>query len=148
MNAKTIEKRLLLDFIEIYRDHPCLWKSNSPDYANRDKKNEAYALLLDKLKEWDENARREGVTKKINNLRSAFRREFKKYESTKTSGKGTEEVYTPQLWYFNDMMFVKDQAEPRKPRSTIANANANTSREGSNSREVSFKLLIFILCNK
>ena len=116
MGLKAIERTLILEFIQIYRDNPCLWKTSSSEYSNKKKKNKAISLLFNKLKEWDENARRDDVQKKINNLRSAFRREFKKYE-------GSEDVYTPQLWYFNEMMFIKDQDVSRKPRSTTTAAD-------------------------
>ena len=55
-----------------------MWKVKSKDYVNKDKKNEVINLLVNKLKEVNEEASKEDVLKKINTLRSSFRRECKK----------------------------------------------------------------------
>ena len=45
------ENQTIVDFIEIYKDEPCLWKIKSEDYHDRTKKNAAYAKLCVKLQE-------------------------------------------------------------------------------------------------
>lgn len=59
------EQQFVTDFIEIYKEYPCLWKIKSKDYSNKVKRNAAYDLLVEKLKEKDSNASRDLVTKKI-----------------------------------------------------------------------------------
>ena len=44
------------------------------------------------VKEIDSSANRETVTKKINALRTNFRKELKKVKSSKTSGAGEEDI--------------------------------------------------------
>jgi len=80
------ERRFWSEFIEIYREYPCLWKIKSKEYSDKVKRNVAYDLLVEKLKEKDGAATRELVTKKINNMRSSFRKEFKKVLSSMKSG--------------------------------------------------------------
>ncbi|KAK4882653.1 hypothetical protein RN001_005972 [Aquatica leii] len=58
-------------------------------------------------------ARIEDVKKKINSLRSCFRKEYKKVINSKRSGTGTEDVYKPTLWYFDLLLFLKDDEMPR-----------------------------------
>ena len=49
------------------------------------------------------------VKKKFNSLRTNFRKELKKMRYSKKSGAGTDEIYDPTLWYFNEMSFLQDQ---------------------------------------
>ncbi|GFO03780.1 hypothetical protein PoB_003028500 [Plakobranchus ocellatus] len=64
-------------------------------------------------------ASKETVTKKIANLRTSFRKEYKKVESSKVSGAGAPDIIVPKLWYFEDLMFLKDQDTVRKARSNV-----------------------------
>ncbi|KAK3862833.1 hypothetical protein Pcinc_031336 [Petrolisthes cinctipes] len=114
-------------FIDMYRDNPTLWKLKSKDYSDREKKNCAYEVLVEKLKERDVNATKDTVKKKINNLRSAFRKELKKVARSKKSGAGTDKIYTPTLWYYNDLLFLKDHQVPRLTSSDTFEGDASTS---------------------
>ena len=78
MSRKTLE-----DFIEIYKSEQCLWKVQCKDYHNRDKKSAAYEKFIEKLKEITPDADRAMVVKKINNLRTSYRKELKKVQSEK-----------------------------------------------------------------
>lgn len=71
-------ERFWEEFIDIYHEHPCLWEVKSKDYANKHKRNAAYGILLEKFKQINTNATVEVLKKKINNMRTAFRRELKK----------------------------------------------------------------------
>lgn len=112
-------KDFLIEFIELYRSYPCLWHVKSADYSNKIKKNEAYAVLVGKYREIDHTATRDSVVKRIASLRAAFRKEFRKLENSKKSGAGTEDIYKPTLWYFDNLMFLKDQDIPRTGTSTM-----------------------------
>ena len=71
MNSFVTEKQFWAEFIELYRQNECLWRIRSKDYINKLKKNEAYELLAEKLKEKDSDATIETVKKRINNMRSS-----------------------------------------------------------------------------
>ena len=86
MSASEDDRRFWIEFIDIYRENPCLWKVKSKEYSDRNKKNAAYDLLVEKMREKDKEASREFVTKKINNFRSAFRKEYKKVLASMKSG--------------------------------------------------------------
>ncbi|MCL4130342.1 UNVERIFIED_CONTAM: hypothetical protein GTU68_064100 [Idotea baltica] len=113
------ERQFWTEFIEIYKENPCLWKIKSKEYSDRVKKNAAYDLLVEKLKEKDANATRELVTKKINNMRSSFRKECKKVSSSMKSGAGSDDVYIPNLWYYDLLVFLKNQEIPRTSVSSM-----------------------------
>nr|CAH7721998.1 unnamed protein product [Callosobruchus chinensis] len=93
-------KRILEDFIEIYRNNPCLWKVKRKEYHDRAKKEAAYELLIKKLKEIEPNADKAAVVRKINNLRSNVRKEKKKYEQSFKSGASVDDFYHIKLWYY------------------------------------------------
>ncbi|CAH1983109.1 unnamed protein product [Acanthoscelides obtectus] len=100
-------------FIDIYRQLPSLWNIKSKQYSNRKEKAKAYEKLISYCKTVDKNASMDMVKKKINNIRSAFRKEHKKVLKSKRSGSSTEELYEPTLWYYKLLLFTASQEEPR-----------------------------------
>jgi len=96
-----------------------LWKVKSKEYSDRVKKNLAYEHLTTKLKEIDPDANKGKVVKKINSLRSCFRKELKKVNDSKTSGVGANDTCTPSLWYVQELLFLTDQEVPRKGISNL-----------------------------
>ncbi|CAH1993137.1 unnamed protein product, partial [Acanthoscelides obtectus] len=131
-------KEFLSDFIDLHRQLPAVWKVKSDVYKNRNMKNLAYEKLVEKLKEVEPNADREMVRKKINVLRSAYRRELKKVIASYKSGTGTESIYEPSLWYFKELDFLRDQETQVPGTSTmndpfyeIDNEDADSSQDRS-----------------
>ncbi|KAI4455223.1 hypothetical protein MML48_9g00018651 [Holotrichia oblita] len=106
------------DFINLYRKHKCLWKIKDSTYANRALRTKAYEELLDLYKTVDVEATLESVKNKINNMRSAFRKELKKVKLSKKSGTSPDETYTPSLWYYDSLLFTADQEECRETFSS------------------------------
>lgn len=107
------------EFFALYKEHPCLWQVKCSDYLNKYKKNDAYAVLTEKLKERLPSASIDLVKKKINIYRSTFRKEVKKVENSIRSGTGTQEVYTPAWAFYNDLLFLKDQECVRSSSSNL-----------------------------
>lgn len=101
-------KTSTLKFIKKYRSLDSIWNVKSKEYHNRDKKDIAYTALLDVVKKFDPQATKDTLVKKINNLRSAFRKELKKVNFAQKSGWVT---YVPRLWYYSDLLFLVDQEE-------------------------------------
>lgn len=64
-------------------------------------RNKAYDKLVEKLKEVEPNPDRSMVVRKINSLRSAFRREYRKTHSKLN--------YETRLWYYDKLSFIADQ---------------------------------------
>ncbi|XP_060867451.1 uncharacterized protein LOC132942815 [Metopolophium dirhodum] len=95
-------------FLDLYKSFPCLWKIKSKEYSNRNIKDRAYEVLIEKMKEIDKNVNRDAVVKKINSLRSAYRKELKKIKDSVRSGAGEEDIFTPHLFYFNEIDFIRD----------------------------------------
>ncbi|XP_045761834.1 uncharacterized protein LOC123865057 [Maniola jurtina] len=117
--ASQTNREWLEEFIELYRSEPCLWNTKGKEYHNRELKRSAYTKLIEKLKIIDPSADKDAVVKKINNIRSTYKKERKKIADSKKSGAGTQEVYKPKLWYYSMLLFLDDQVEPRHSCSNM-----------------------------
>ncbi|XP_037823279.1 uncharacterized protein LOC119611683 [Lucilia sericata] len=115
------------DFIQEYKNNPCLWKADSANYKNRVKRQEAYMKLIDVAAKHGEHYNVERTKQKINNLRCAFRHQLKKYNELKTKGE-KEEPYCPKRKYFESLMFLKDE-ETRDKRILNNSKIDNSSSE-------------------
>lgn len=50
------EKKVWREILELYKDMPCLWDISNTNYLNRDMRNQALEILLEKYKLIHENA--------------------------------------------------------------------------------------------
>lgn len=107
-DLRNLTRDFLRHFIDLYRTHPCLWKTKSKDYLDKNKKNTASQILLEKLKVVQPEATKNTVIQKINSLRGGFKRDLKKVKDSKRSGAGADDIYVPTLWYYPLMQFVAD----------------------------------------
>ncbi|CAJ0936774.1 unnamed protein product [Ranitomeya imitator] len=109
------------ELIEMYRYLPCLWQIKSADYSNRNKKREAFAKLVALFKQHNpcEKVDESVVRKKIQGLRTVYKKELNKVVKSKKSGAATDEVYVPSLWYYDLLGFTRDQELPRTMSSSM-----------------------------
>jgi hypothetical protein len=63
-------------FIVVWKEHNCLSKVKDKSYPNKNRWDKAYQLSLDCYKQYDSSATKDLDLSKINNLWSAFRKEF------------------------------------------------------------------------
>ena len=111
MANKVNNEEFWREFIHLYRSLPATWKIKSDLYKNRILKQECYEQLTNKLKEIDPLAdinTTKKKKKKINTLRSNYRRELKKVMASQKSGAGTDDIYLPSVWYFDELEFLRD----------------------------------------
>lgn len=71
------------------------------------------------MKEIEPKADRAMVRTKINAFRTSYRRELKKVKSSIRSGAGTDDIYKPNLWYYNELDFLRDQEGQTQGTSTM-----------------------------
>ncbi|XP_075162293.1 uncharacterized protein LOC142234971 [Haematobia irritans] len=102
-------KKFWIEFIELYKSLPELWKQESEEYSNRHLRNKAYERMRAKLKEIDSEATIYMVKRKISNMRTAFRREYVKIKRSRQVATNPNEVYVPTLWYYHQMEFLIDE---------------------------------------
>ncbi|EDV99918.1 uncharacterized protein LOC6565146 isoform X1 [Drosophila grimshawi] len=96
------------DFFRLYRSMPELWLTTSKDYRNRKLKTQSYELLLKHMRTFDPSANIHMLKRKINNLRTSYRRELRKVLDNKSALRGGLDEYRPSLWYFNELEFLYD----------------------------------------
>ncbi|CAH0563126.1 unnamed protein product [Brassicogethes aeneus] len=117
----------LIDYLDIklYKSFPCLWKVKSQEYSDRNAKSQAYDILIEKMQTVHPEANRDTVVKKINSLRTTYRKELKRVLDSERSGAGEEDIYVPHLWYYELMNFIRDQEIPRNTKLNIENTKIN-----------------------
>lgn len=125
------QKQWLIEFIELYKNEPCLWQNKSKEYHDREMKLAAYENILEKMKKVDSKATIDTVKSKINTIRCTFEKELSKIKSSQKSGSGVDDIYVPKLWYYNLLQFLIDQEEPRVSRSNISIDNEETISDES-----------------
>lgn len=129
-------KKFISGFIEIYEKNGCLWKLTLPEYTNKNLKSMAYKELVLFSKKYFGEADTDFV-KKIQNLKTAFKKELKKVNNSKKSGNGADDVYIPKLWYFDLLLFTTDDVLP-KPSIDSRKDDTNEEYEGEDSTEEIF----------
>ncbi|CAG4936259.1 unnamed protein product [Parnassius apollo] len=72
---------------------------------------QAWELFKDKLQEIEPEANFAATKKKIEHMRSAFKREYKKVKELKRTGAGANDVHVPNLWYFNLLLPILDKKD-------------------------------------
>lgn len=73
-----MEKEVVRELLEQYRTHSCLWDAKADNYHNKVERNKAFEDLKNILLKLDSQCTINDVKKKINNLRTAGRKEMKK----------------------------------------------------------------------
>lgn len=127
LSGNITNKDFTLHFISVYRDMPMLWKIKSKDYMDKNKRSTAIKKMTNLLKMCRRNITEEDVKKKINILRTSFKRENNKVKKSMLSGSGTDDIYVPSLWYYKDLEFLQDQMEGESGISSIIEQEVNSS---------------------
>lgn len=112
-------------FVENKRCHLC----------HRAFRTKAYQELLELYKTVDTEATVESVKHKINNMKSAFRKELKRVKISNRSSSSADEIYTPSLWYYDLYLFTADQEECRETLSSCVDIR-DESEAGDNEENV------------
>ncbi|XP_072051063.1 uncharacterized protein [Amphiura filiformis] len=125
--AKQADRHFILGWIQVYRQLTTLWKVKSKEYRDKNQKNAAYEILLAKYRERYHEATMEDAKKKINSLRTNYRKEFKKAQDSARLGVSGDKIYESSLWYFDAMSFLQDQ--DTLATSSIIEVKAEVSEE-------------------
>jgi hypothetical protein len=130
MDVRLWSRELITDFISLYKSFPCLWRVKSDEYKNRNQRYEAYKQIIDfcKVRGFPD-ANRDFVVKKIQSLRGSFRKELKKAQESQRSGRAAEDIYIPSLWYYELLLFTRDQELPTESLSNIDDSETQFGEE-------------------
>lgn len=106
--ANFMNPKFLCEFIEAFRQYPCLWKVQSDEYRDRMKRDEALNNLLLLTQETIPTADLKFLKDRIENLKQCFRREYRKVKNSMKSGSSADNVYKPKLWYYKIISFIAE----------------------------------------
>ncbi|KAK7063325.1 hypothetical protein SK128_016049 [Halocaridina rubra] len=101
-SVKNYNRDLTQKFIRAYRNLPLLWDPSSKNYMIKWRRKKAYEELLVVYKDMKEDATVDDVKKKINSLRTNYRKELKKWINGD---------YTPSCWTFEELSFLSGQIQ-------------------------------------
>lgn len=74
----SMDKKALIELLKQYKELPCLWDQAHSLYANKEARNQAYNTLLENLKCYQKDCTLKIMKKKIENMRMACKREYRK----------------------------------------------------------------------
>ncbi|XP_060657243.1 uncharacterized protein LOC132792047 [Drosophila nasuta] len=129
MSGAEENRHYLRAFIQTYRDMPVLWDTSLRDYTNREKRAEAYQRLVPIYHYLKRDATVEDVKKKINTLRTNYRKELKVVESAMRSGN----LHTPRCWTFQELDFLRNTEKFLAVNPTFKNEPSFSFSENSSS---------------
>lgn len=81
---------------------------------------------MEKVKEINSSTDEKYIKAKIESLRASFRRELKKVLASKKTGSLQDDVYEPNIWYFDLLLFTADQESVRKSVSSLRKRNRDS----------------------
>nr|BAH71045.1 ACYPI009600 [Acyrthosiphon pisum] len=86
-----------IEFLKIYKQHPCLWDKALPDFRNRKMRDAAEEKLLpiSKLSNIKE------LRSKIRSIRGTYNQEVNKIHMSMKTGCGKKDIYIPKLNWFS-----------------------------------------------
>nr|CAD7573311.1 unnamed protein product [Timema californicum] len=106
--VSAMNRRFTTEFIETYKSLPQLWQIGSEDYKNRCKRAEAYNRLVAVTRKYHSPASLDFVKRKINNLRTCFRKEMNRMIHSRNTG---DKIYETNWLYYDMLSFIMDQQE-------------------------------------
>ncbi|KAH8363831.1 uncharacterized protein LOC110189064 [Drosophila serrata] len=128
MSGAEENRHYLRAFIQTYRDLPVLWDTSLRDYTNREKRAEAYLRLVPIYHYLKRDATVEDVKKKINTLRTNYRKELKVVESAMRAGS----MHSPRCWTFQELDFLRNSEKFLAVNPVFKNEHSFAFSEGSN----------------
>jgi len=73
-----LERDVILEFLDFYQKSKCLWDTSHPLYSNREARHDALTEMTGIYQKLSSEANVDMVKRKLENMRSAFKRESKK----------------------------------------------------------------------
>jgi hypothetical protein len=99
-------------FLEIYRNHECLWNNKSENYHKTNIREKAYETLHSELNLPQLSVN--DIRAKIKTIRTRYSSELAKIRKSEKSGAGSKDLYVPRLFWFKraDFLAVESKVLP------------------------------------
>lgn len=93
--------------------------TKSAEYKDRNERVVALTTITREMQKKYLSVTTTDIKRKIDTLRNQYRREMRQIENSRKSRAGTDDVYSPKLWCFDDLSFLADGGTLRTSRSNI-----------------------------
>ncbi|KAF9424300.1 hypothetical protein HW555_000439 [Spodoptera exigua] len=123
----------VLLLIEKYQENELLWNPRHMDFKNRNKRNDAVRDIASVF-----NIASSEIERKLKNLSSHYFREKRKYEESKRSGSGRDDVQLPKWFAYKALSFLNDKNAPSSQDNITSQTtllSTRTSRKRNIERE-------------
>lgn len=102
-NRIYLNRKLTKLFIQLYKEHECLYDPSHDDYHNRIEKKRCLQNILQEIQKFVPELQLENVRSKIKTIRTQFAHELSLIESMDVAAI----PYTPRLWCFKYLTFLR-----------------------------------------
>ncbi|XP_037297007.1 uncharacterized protein LOC119190067 [Manduca sexta] len=130
---QTRDQLNLKEFILLFESQPEIWDVSHEHFTNKVKRAQAYQKLLVVFKRIKPHATTDDVRKKINSLRSNYRKELRKTLVSQRSGAETDHVYKPRSWVFHMLNFLR-KTDQRIRQNQLSSYDEFQDGDGHNSQ--------------
>ncbi|KAF9406100.1 hypothetical protein HW555_013406 [Spodoptera exigua] len=123
----------VLLLIEKYQENELLWNPRHMDFKNRNKRNDAVRDIASVF-----NIASSEIERKLKNLSSHYFREKRKYEESKRSGSGRDDVQLPKWFAYKALSFLNNKNAPSSQDNITSQTtllSTRTSRKRNIERE-------------
>ncbi|XP_072934354.1 uncharacterized protein [Epargyreus clarus] len=132
MVFKWNEQSTLL-FLEHFKNYQCLWNHKLDEYKDRTLRANAMKSLISDL---NLEVCEEDIKHKIKTIRTRFTTELTKIKQSTKSGRSTDDIYVPMLYWFKHAEFLSSVCIPRQSTSNLdTSVNTQTQNEDSTESE-------------
>ncbi|XP_049868668.1 uncharacterized protein LOC126368637 [Pectinophora gossypiella] len=119
------ERDFISLLIELYKNHPELWKHSHPHYTDRHKRSCALQEITTALRPYKPEIDEDYLKRKINIFRSNYRRARHKVALARRQGIKDVQL-TP--WYYNELLFLSEQGEQKRTNVLKQRTNIGTRK--------------------
>ena len=117
--TKTWSHEETLALIAIWENYELLYNVKHQDYSNKVKKINALKSMQDDLKETGIEVSVDDIQSKMHSLRVYFSSQRSKYEASKKSGAGADQIYKIKWPFYESLSYLHDNLIPRNTFSNI-----------------------------
>ena len=131
--------------IKEWEARPLLFDCSHKEYHLKDKRKLAIEQIREKLSSdhlIEPPPTADDIQKKIHNLRTYFNAERNKEESSKSSGKGADDVYHSSWQFFVQLAFLNDNVAPRTTHSNLRKLDRTTDEAQPHSKKSRSKVTV------
>lgn len=118
MAAKWTDSEMGL-FLDLYKNHHCLWNTKAEIYRNNQARTSALEAIIRDMGKTDVVTVND-LKNKIKNIRSIYNRELAKVVKSEKSGAGIDDIYKPVLkWFDKANSFLRSVSQSRQSQSNL-----------------------------